>query len=182
MYLFSIDEQDCFLAECKETPVGYRYIHPRDFLHQDVKNHVNIYAAFTAFHLQKWYRDNRYCGKCGNKTEHDHRERAMRCPKCGNIIYPRINPAVIIGITEKDRILLTRYAHGYTNNALVAGFTEIGETLEETVKREAYEETGLKVKNIRYYKSQPWGIAQDILRGLQQNEVIHSSSPFSFAL
>ncbi|HAZ90794.1 MAG TPA: NAD(+) diphosphatase, partial [Eubacterium sp.] len=62
-------------------------------------------------------------------------------------------------------LLLTRYRTGYAHNALVAGFTEIGETLEETVAREVMEETGLKVKNIRYYKSQPWGMAQDILVG-----------------
>jgi NAD+ diphosphatase len=61
--------------------------------------------------------------------------------------------------------LVTRYRNGYNHNALVAGFTEIGETLEQTVAREVMEETGIKVKNIRYYKSQPWGIAQDILVG-----------------
>ena len=89
----------------------------------------------------------------------------MRCPACGNIIYPRINPAVIVGVIKGDSILITRYRTGYGHNALVAGFTEIGETLEETVKREVFEETGVSVKNIRYYKSQPWGMAQDILVG-----------------
>ena len=89
----------------------------------------------------------------------------MICPKCGNHIYPRINPAVIIGIKNGDKLLLTKYRTGFSQNALVAGFTEFGETLEETVKREVKEETGLNVKNIRYYKSQPWGIASDILAG-----------------
>lgn len=81
------------------------------------------------------------------------------------MIYPRINPAVIVGVTKGDKLLITRYRTGYGNNALVAGFTEIGETLEETVAREVMEETGIKVKNVRYYKSQPWGMAQDILVG-----------------
>ena len=81
------------------------------------------------------------------------------------MIYPRIVPAVIVGITNGDKILVTQYKTGYAHYALVAGFTEIGETLEETVAREAMEETGLKVKNIRYYKSQPWGIVDDILVG-----------------
>ena len=89
----------------------------------------------------------------------------MVCPKCGNKIYPRINPAVIVGVTNGDRIVLTKYNVGYAYNALIAGFTEIGETMEETVQREVMEEVGLKVKNIRYYKSQPWGIAADILMG-----------------
>ena len=64
-----------------------------------------------------------------------------------------------------DRLLVTQYSTGYQHFALVAGFTEIGETLEETVAREVMEETGLRVKNIRYYKSQPWGIADDLLAG-----------------
>lgn len=61
--------------------------------------------------------------------------------------------------------IVTRYRTGYAHNALVAGFTEIGETLEQTVAREVMEETGIRVKNIRYYRSQPWGIAQDLLVG-----------------
>ena len=89
----------------------------------------------------------------------------MRCPVCGKVEYPRINPACIIGVTDGDRLLIIRYRVGYGGGALVAGFTEIGETLEETVAREVMEEVGLKVKNIRYYKSQPWGIAADILTG-----------------
>ena len=62
-------------------------------------------------------------------------------------------------------MLITKYRSGNSYSALVAGFTEIGETLEETVAREVMEETGVTVKNIRYYKSQPWGMAQDILTG-----------------
>ena len=81
------------------------------------------------------------------------------------MVYPRINPAVIVGVIKGDCLLITRYRTGYGHNALVAGFTEIGETLEQTVEREVMEETGVRVKNIRYYKSQPWGIAQDLLAG-----------------
>ena len=98
------------------------------------------------------------------ETYIDSKERALRC-ECGNVLYPRVVPAVIVGITNGDKILVTKYRTGFAHFALVAGFTEIGETLEETVAREAMEETGLKVKNIRYYKSQPWGIVDDILVG-----------------
>ena len=93
------------------------------------------------------------------------KERARVCGACGTTVYPRINPAVIVGVTWGDRLLITRYQGPNAINALIAGFTEIGETLEETVAREVMEEAGLKVKNIRYYKSQPWGIASDILAG-----------------
>jgi NAD+ diphosphatase len=70
-----------------------------------------------------------------------------------------------VGVIKGDSLLITRYRNGYSHNALVAGFTEIGETLEQTVEREVMEETGIRVRNIRYYKSQPWGMAQDILTG-----------------
>ena len=72
---------------------------------------------------------------------------------------------MIIGVIRNGCLLITRYRSGYAHNALVAGFTEIGETLEQTVEREVMEETGLRVRNIRYYKSQPWGMAQDLLAG-----------------
>jgi NAD+ diphosphatase len=124
------------------------------------------YAALTGWHLYNWYKTSRFCGRCGEKTVHDTKERMMRCPHCGNMIFPRINPAVIVGVTDGDRILMTRYAgRGHTSYALIAGFTEIGETLEQTVQREVLEEVGLRVKNIRYYKSQPWGIDGNILAG-----------------
>ena len=166
VYLFSIDEDDYFMLEnVSEIPEGYAFYAINSFLRERVRSNYKSLAAFTAMHLEKWYRDNRYCGRCGHKTEYDNKERALKCPECGNVIYPRINPAVIVGVRNGDKLLLTRYARGYGHNALVAGFTEIGETVEETVKREVMEETGLKVTNITYYKSQPWGIAQDILMG-----------------
>ncbi len=124
------------------------------------------YAAMTAWHLYVWYRNNRFCGRCGGKTVHDARERMLRCPDCGNLIFPRISPAVIVGVTQGDKILLTQYAgRGYTHYALIAGYTEIGETMEQTVQREVLEEVDLHVKNIRYYKSQPWGVDGNVLMG-----------------
>ena len=90
----------------------------------------------------------------------------MRCASCGNTIYPRISPAAIIAVTDGDRLVLSKYAgRAYTRYALIAGFTEIGETAEQTVAREVMEEVGLKVKNIRYYKSQPWAFSGSLLLG-----------------
>ena len=125
-----------------------------------------LFAAITAYQLSNWYRDNRFCGTCGHPTVHSETERALCCPSCGRTIYPRIIPAVIVGVINGDRILLTRYAgRDFAHYALIAGFTEIGETFEETVQREVMEEAGIRVKNIRYYKSQPWGIVDDLLAG-----------------
>ncbi len=155
---------------------GYFYQNYRQFREFDSKD--TCYAVMTGWHIYQWYRNNRICGCCGTPTVHDHKERMVRCPKCGNLIFPRINPAVIVGVTDGDRLLMSKYAgRGYTNYALIAGFTEIGETLEQTVHREVLEEVGLKVKNIRYYRSQPWGVDGNILMGffcdLDGDDTIH---------
>jgi NAD+ diphosphatase len=82
------------------------------------------------------------------------------------MIFPKVAPAVIVGVTNGDKILLTKYANReYKRYALIAGFNEIGENIEETVKREVMEEAGLHIKNIRYYKSQPWGFDSNLLMG-----------------
>ena len=165
VYLFSIDEKRYFLVMTQnETGLaGFEYHGLRELRGNCVN--AGLFAAFTAYHLWRWYMENRFCGKCAEKLDFSKTERALVCKKCGNTVYPRINPAVIVAVTKGDSLLVTRYRNGYNHNALVAGFTEIGETFEETVAREVMEETGIKVKNIRYYKSQPWGIAQDILVG-----------------
>lgn len=165
-YLFSIDNENYFLAgDLSSTYPDWEILSLREIRSLNSVSADKVFAAFTGFHLAKWYGDNRYCGSCGKKTEPDDVERALYCPACGRKIYPRINPAVIVGVTNGDKMILTRYRRGYANNALIAGFTEIGETLEDTVRREVMEEVGLKVKNIRYYKSQPWGMAEDLLAG-----------------
>ena len=165
IYLFCLDDACFFLApqDTQASIPGFSYRSMREL--RDAAYGKELFASFTAYHLWRWYADNRFCGRCG-KTNTPHAvERALFCTCCGNIVYPRINPAVIVGVVKGDCLLITRYRTGFAHNALVAGFTEIGETLEQTVEREVMEETGVKVKNIRYYKSQPWGMAQDILMG-----------------
>lgn len=168
-YLFSVEKEKYFLyrddGEDCLMPDGYAYMDVKEVRHSGTSPKYRIFATLTAKHLSDWYRDTCFCGRCGQKMVHSKAERAMECESCHYISYPRIMPAVIVGVTNRDRLLITRYRSGYQHNALVAGFTEIGETLEETVEREVMEETGLRVKNIRYYKSQPWGIANDILMG-----------------
>lgn len=165
-YLFSLDDTDYFITEEKAEEDGnFRYCDIRELREKAVFQKYELFAVMTGKHLSDWYRDSKFCGRCGARSEHSETERAMKCPECGNTVYPRIMPAVIVGVKNGDSILLTRYRSGYQHNALVAGFTEIGETLEETVSREVMEEAGIRVKNIRYYKSQPWGMANDILAG-----------------
>ena len=164
-FVFSMQERNYYLwmGEAGEIP-GFAY-EPAASLRQTVSKDI-CFAAMTGWHLFTWYRNNQFCGRCGSPTEHDHKERMMRCVSCGNMIFPRISPAVIIALVDGDRLVLSKYAgRNYTRFALLAGFIEIGETAEECVAREVMEEVGLKVKNIRYYKSQPWGIAGNLQIG-----------------
>jgi len=168
IYLFSIEKEKFYLwanpseLELVEEPYQYEII--RSFRQCSPRHYC--FAGMTAYHLFVWYRDSKFCGMCGMKTVHDETMRMMRCPSCGNMIFPRIAPAVIVGVRHGDSILLSRYAgRPYKGRALIAGFCEVGETAEETVAREVFEEVGLKVKNITYYGSQPWGFNSNLLLG-----------------
>lgn len=171
-YLFSIDgigyflpEQEAFESDAIKTlPEGVAW-QPLE-LFRTARPREAAFAAVTGFQLAEWYRTRRYCPQCGRKMVHDDIERMMHCTSCGLMEYPKICPAVIVGVTRGDEILLTRYAgRSYKKYALIAGFAEIGETIEETVHREVMEEVGLKVKNLRYYKSQPWSASSTLLMG-----------------
>jgi len=90
----------------------------------------------------------------------------LYCEHCENTLYPKISPVIIVGVYRGDELLLTKYADRvYRNYALVAGFIEIGETAEDAIRREVEEEVGLEVKNLKYYKSQPWGFSESFLLG-----------------
>lgn len=166
-YLFTISSEKFFLLKndlTTELP-GYSWERPAIF--REARPRYRSFAGITGQQLDSWYRSNQFCGCCGHPMVPDHKERMVRCEACGNMVYPKICPGIITAVTDGNRLLLTKYAHrpGSVNYALVAGFTEIGETLEETVQREVMEEVGLKVKNIRYYKSQPWAFSSTLLCG-----------------
>ena len=163
-YLFSIDDEKFFLcvgADVSEYKVRMKNIKLRYFEPQWVG-----FAAAVGASLAFWYRRVQHCGVCGRRMNYSQTERAMVCPQCNNTVYPAIAPAVIVALVHDDKILLTRYAHGpYKRYALIAGYTEIGETVEETVIREVMEEVGIKAKNLRYYGSQPWPFSGSVLMG-----------------
>ena len=166
IYLFSIDDQRFYLIPELDTSLL------PDYEFQDVRilrtarpQHL-AFAGVTGHQLFQWYSKRRYCGCCGKPMVHSQKERMMECPSCGNQEYPVLCPAVIVGITNGDKIILSKYeGRRFKRYALIAGFAEIGETIEETVHREVMEEVGLKVKNLRYYKSQPWSFSGTLLFG-----------------
>lgn len=166
VYLFSIDDTRYYLIPsfCPEWALGFAMEDVSVFRTLGPRKHA--FALITGFHLFTWYHTHRFCGACGHENVHDKKERMMLCPACGNTQYPRISPAVIVAVRNGEKLLLSKYAgRNHTRYALIAGFAEIGETLEETVKREVMEEVGLKVKNIHYYKSQPWALSGSLLSG-----------------
>lgn len=164
-YLFDISGEDYFLGRLTgEAPEGYSFENVKIFRVARPKDRA--FAGITGFQLSEWYAKHRFCGRCGGRMERDRRERMLYCPSCGNQVYPTISPAVIIGVIHRGKLLMSKYAgRDYKKFALIAGFNEIGETIEETVHREVMEEVGLKVKNLTYYKSQPWPFTGTLLMG-----------------
>ena len=116
--------------------------------------------------LVNWYLSHRYCGSCGNLTEPHPVERALVCPSCEQSWYPRINPCVIVLVTDGERLLLARHVrYRHKMYSCLAGFVEAGETPEETVAREVREEAGIEIANIRYIKSQSWPFPSQLMLG-----------------
>lgn len=116
-----------------------------------------FWIAGRAFHLGSWNNTHKFCGRCGAVTELKTDEIAKVCPKCDLTIFPGISPAVIMAIIKDGKILLA-HNNRWQNamHSVLAGFVDVGESLEECVRREVKEEAGIEIKNIKYFGSQPW--------------------------
>ncbi len=169
IYVFSMDENPMFLLmerdlDERAIPAGLEYENPRNLYCESQK--WQALAGVTAGHLNHWYREHLYCGCCGSTMDFGKEERAMICPECGNVQYPRISPVVMAAVTDGDKLLVTRYAgRPYKGLALIAGFVEIGESLEGALRREVMEEVGLNIENLQYFGSQPWGFSDSVISG-----------------
>ena len=166
IYLFKIDDVNFFIVKEFKSEEYSFLIKENTSIFRTLQPGWLAFGGVTGKHLNDWYSKNKFCSICGNELKIYDKERAMCCDNCSNIVYPLISPAVIVAVVNKDKILLTKYAGGgYRKYALVAGYVEVGESVEDTVKREVMEEVGLKVKNIRYFGSQPWGFTNTLLTG-----------------
>jgi NAD+ diphosphatase len=122
--------------------------------------------AGTALHVLRWLETSRFCGRCGAPMERVDSERATKCPKCSLLLYPRISPAIIVLVRRGDEALLARNARfPMPFYSTLAGFSEIGESLEETLVREVKEEVGVDVGDVRYFGSQPWPFPDSLMIG-----------------
>lgn len=145
-------------------PLGLQLVPIRQLL--QYWNVRQFEQASRAVQLLEWRRNHRFCSHCGTPTEAHAVEYAMVCPACHYRQYPRVQPCVITVITRgEDEILLAKNARNKTSQmyGLIAGFVEVGETLEEAVRRETEEEVGIKVKNIQYLASQPWPFPSNLM-------------------
>ena len=151
------------LLEDEPIPQGLQLIPIRQLL--QLWNVKEFEQASRAIQLLEWRRNHKFCSHCGTATEVHETEYAMVCPACGYHQYPRVNPCVITVITRgKDEILLAKNARNARQMyGLIAGFVEVGETLEEAVRRETLEEVGIQVKNIQYLASQPWPFPSNLM-------------------
>ncbi|MDO4466914.1 MAG: NAD(+) diphosphatase [Bacillota bacterium] len=169
-YACSLDGKAFFVTRKEQEPIqldGYRYVAKQAFRQSlTSEDRAFWHTILSCWHIYKWYTMHQYCGHCGKELVHSSKERMLYCPHCKAMFYPTISPCVIVGVVNKDKILMSKYAgRAYGGYAFLAGFIEIGETPEQAICREVMEEVGLKVKNIRYYKSQPWSTDCNLLLG-----------------
>jgi NAD+ diphosphatase len=166
MYFGTFDGADALAVECPEgevaaplSVVGVRGLAASVGLE-------TFSVAGRAMHLVDWATTSRFCGRCGAVTAVVAGERSMKCPACALMQYPRIAPAIIVLVRRGDRALLARNGRFPAPFfSTLAGFSDIGESLEETLAREVLEEVGVRVDNIRYFGSQPWPFPHSLMIG-----------------
>lgn len=137
------------------APPGMRFVRLRA-LHALLPAELYRMAG-RASEIVEWERAHRFCGRCGGRTVASGEPLARRCTHCGALHYPRLAPAVLVSVTDGDRLLLARSPHFPARMySTLAGFVEPGESLEEAAAREVREEVGIEIGGLRYFGSQPW--------------------------
>lgn len=165
-FLFTLDDVPCFLVWDTLKADEHHLVFKDLSYFRTAQEQEIAWVSIAGYHLASWYSQNKFCGKCGSVTHHKSDERAIVCQDCHTTVYPKISPAIIVAIVCNDKILLARNTNFPGSwYSLIAGYADIGETLEETVAREVKEEVGLDVSNIRYYKSQPWPLTGSMMIG-----------------
>jgi NAD+ diphosphatase len=147
-----------------DAPEGWAFRNLRQMWETWDEDLFNL--AGLAFQIVNWHRTHHFCGCCGARLEQTAESKSKKCPECGLSYFPPISPAIIVAVVRNKELLLA-HAHRHPPGmySVVAGFVEPGETLEECVKREVLEETGVNVKRIRYFGSQPWPFPHSLMIG-----------------
>jgi len=166
-YLGHRDNNACYSVEVipgTALPAGWHFSGVRELFGLVPDEELAI--AALAVQIIDFDRTTKFCGRCGAKTRQLRTERAKFCSDCNLITYPRLSPSIIVLIEKEDQVLLARsprFPPGL--HGLIAGFVEPGENLEDAVCREVQEEVGIRVKNIRYFGSEPWPFPHSFMIG-----------------
>ena len=157
LYIGKYKSKDCFVVNADfEKGLDLREVY--EF------NHDLYLMGAKAVLVNDWYISHKFCGRCGTRTKIDEKDMMLKCPECGQVHYPRIAPAIIVAIRNEDKLLMAQHSyHDTIRYALIAGFVEPGESIEEAVHREVREEVGIKIKNLTYKKSQSWPFPNSLM-------------------
>ncbi|AWL12541.1 NAD(+) diphosphatase [Saliniradius amylolyticus] len=170
LIFLGLDESDtpCFSAQVRDDDLEL----DNDADWQDLRlllpllSDEQVAPLAQAKALHHWHQNHRYCGRCGARTKVDAAGHERYCAECESRVYPRTDPAVIMAVTHKDRLLLARQPQWPPKlYSVLAGFVEPGESFEQTVAREVAEEVGLDTQRIDYLGSQPWPFPCSVMIG-----------------
>ncbi|MDY4279795.1 MAG: NAD(+) diphosphatase [[Pasteurella] mairii] len=165
MVIGELEQQPLWLVQEEADDAVREYVSLRTQLFLPERT-FNLLAR--GVELNHFFNTHRFCGKCGHQTRIAEDEWAVQCQNaaCGYRTYPVICPSIIVAVRRgKDILLANHWRHKGGIYTTLAGFVEVGETFEQTVMREVFEETGIHVKNIRYFGSQPWAFPNSQMVG-----------------
>jgi len=165
-YLGVLDGEHCFAADVAgdaQAPGGWNWQGLRSLF--GALNDAHVALAGRALQLLDWDRSHQFCGACATPTVAKTEERARECPGCGLVAYPRLAPVVMCLVRRDGSELLLARSPRFPKGmySALAGFVEPGETLEQCLAREVFEEVGVSVKNLRYFASQPWPFPHSLM-------------------
>ena len=164
LFIATINGSNVYLQVLEHCIEIINRISPRELF---VLINEQEFALLTkAMQLNHWLRNHYYCGRCGNKTQINSREYGLSCQACEYTQYPRLSPCIIVAITGPKGLLLGRGKHFSAGRySTLAGFVEVGETVEEAVHREVFEEVSVKVDQLEYMFSQSWPFPHSLMLG-----------------
>ncbi len=168
-YLGQLDGRHVYSAELPPDVApgsGYKFANLH-MLHATLDDMERALAG-RAVQIVEWDRTHQYCGACAEPTVLSEIDRSRSCPKCKIPMYPRLSPAMIVSVERGDQILLARAANFPPGiKSVLAGFVEPGESAEDAVKREVFEETKILVDDVQYFASQAWPFPNSLMLGFR---------------
>lgn len=161
IYMGRYKNQACYWVNAGEVEPCFDMRSLRELLTLDQETFLLASRAVQLGHMTQ---TQRFCGHCGGRNRLNHQELAMQCGECRSMQYPRIFPCIIVAVRNDKQILLAQHPrHKAGMYTVIAGFVEVGETLEQCVAREVKEETGIEVDQIEYFGSQPWAFPSSMM-------------------